>query len=102
MCNPESKSNVDGEHCMASWLQATASHTQRVGVDDRTGSRHSYFNLPELSVRAEENKRLLLYAENRILSGLADTKFHYGLCRNPDLLLRFRIQTDTRLPLLFH
>src|SRR6516164_10057247 len=102
MRNSQFKSNVDREHCIASWLRATASHTQRVAVDDRTGSRKPCSSLPELPVRVGANKRLLLHAENRVLSGLADAKFHYGLCRNPDLLLRFWIQTDTRFPLLFH
>src|SRR6516164_4890399 len=40
MRNSQFKSNVDREHCIASWLRATASHTQRVAVDDRTGSRN--------------------------------------------------------------
>ena len=47
-------------------------------------------------------EELLLHAKNRILSGLADTKLHHGLGRNPDLLLRFWIQAHTRFSLLFH
>src|ERR1700730_6391224 len=45
---------------------------------------------------------LLLYPKNRVFCRLGDAKFDDGLGWNLDLLLRLRIESRTRLPLLLH
>ena len=45
---------------------------------------------------------LILYPKNRVFCRLGDSEFDDGLGWNLDLLLRLRIKSRTRLPLLFH
>jgi hypothetical protein len=46
--------------------------------------------------------RLLLRAQNRVLGSFGDSKLNHRLSRNLDLLLGLRVDTETRLPLLFN
>src|SRR5262249_5324863 len=49
-----------------------------------------------------KRQKLLLYSENRVLSGFGDSEFNHDLGWNSDLLLRLWIKPRTRLPLLFY